>query len=738
MSSITGFKSYSNANLQGANTTSQDISDIENDITLIESKLGLIKSVKDYGAMGDGITNDTSAIQSALNTYGRIWFPEGVYMINGPLTVYPNTHIYGDGRNKTICKLLSGGSNLFNCHCENISIRAMSIDGSRDTGGLGHCIRGNISTSGVFDCLFEDLHIYNSDSYGIGLQTGTIKSVIINNCFIENTGSDGIDMKNKDGVSGNEAVIISNVIIKDPSMKAGNTQKTGIDCRGPCILSNICVLIENTPSSASCDGIRFRIGDEADVNGRGGWRSSLTNFYIKAYDSYIAGLGISAGNENLNISNGTIAYFTRGIRTIADYPNCKITNVTAIGCTHGFEDLSIDTMYVNCSAQNCIERGFYFNTCTRSTCIGCTSKNNGQHGFYDNASLTTSLIKCNAQNNGINNYNSFSTAEIISCLNGVVYLDNRISGSITTNGFSNTYNSFSVFTKDLTIANAHVGISNGNINISNGNINVTGTGVINGNGSGITDINPANIANYIDATKIGTGIISNTEFNYLDGVTSSIQSQINNTVKLSGSQTVAGNKTFSSPMTATGIVNNGYLIMDDDLQINDVGTLIVAGTGDIKVNNGWMYGRSDGTSFYDPKTAYSLSTNPIGAIIEWTSASIGLVSGVTTTITGAPTLDKGVWQVSGSITVSRGSGTYTTGNGLYLTYDSAVNGTQYNTSMGMRYHIPAGAGTLNVVYPSNTLVVTASGGYIRPRYNVTVTTVGTMTVSVSFVFTKVA
>ena len=151
-----------------------------------------------------------------------------------------------------------------------------------------------------------------------------------------------------------------------------------------------------------------------------------------------------------------------------------------------------------------------------------------------------------------------------------------------------------------------------------------------------------------------------------------------------------------------------------------------------------MYGRTDGTSFYDPKTAFTLPTNPIGAVIEWTSASIGLVSGVNTTITGAPTLDKGVWQVSGAITVSRGTGTYTTGNGLYLTYDSAVNGSQYNTSMGMRYHIPAGAGTLNVVYPSNTLVVTVSGGYIRPRYNVTVTTVGTMTVSVAFVFTKIA
>ena len=203
-------------------------------ISPILKMISQIKSIKDYGALGDGVTDDTTAIQTALNTYGRIWFPEGVYMVTG-LIVYPNTHIYGDGRNKTICKLLSGGANLFNCHLDNISIRSMSIDGSRDTGGVGHCLRGNVATSETTDTLFEDLHIYNSYDYGIGLQVNYVKSVIINNCFIENTGSDGIDINNK--VDGNEAIVMSNLIIKDPCMKSGNTQKTGIDCRGPCVLN---------------------------------------------------------------------------------------------------------------------------------------------------------------------------------------------------------------------------------------------------------------------------------------------------------------------------------------------------------------------------------------------------------------------------------------------------------------------------------------------------------------------
>lgn len=85
---------------------------------------------------------------------------------------------------------------------------------------------------------------------------------IINYCFIENVGSDGIDMKNKDGSNGNEAIIISNTIVKYASRK---TNKTGIDCRGSILINNVAVLLKNTPASASCDDIRFRIRDDLDV-----------------------------------------------------------------------------------------------------------------------------------------------------------------------------------------------------------------------------------------------------------------------------------------------------------------------------------------------------------------------------------------------------------------------------------------------------------------------------------------
>ena len=67
-------------------------------------------SVKDFGAVGDGVTNDTDAIQAAI-VYGKdnkvkVYIPSGVYIVT-TLTVYPYTVLEGAGRT-TELKLLDG------------------------------------------------------------------------------------------------------------------------------------------------------------------------------------------------------------------------------------------------------------------------------------------------------------------------------------------------------------------------------------------------------------------------------------------------------------------------------------------------------------------------------------------------------------------------------------------------------------------------------------------------------
>ena len=80
----------------------------------LQSKLDDIVNVRDFGVVGDGITNDLPAINRALyevfcrapnNTLSRrtLYFPGGTYKISGGVIKIPTSaSIIGDGPNKTI------------------------------------------------------------------------------------------------------------------------------------------------------------------------------------------------------------------------------------------------------------------------------------------------------------------------------------------------------------------------------------------------------------------------------------------------------------------------------------------------------------------------------------------------------------------------------------------------------------------------------------------------------------
>ena len=39
-----------------------------------------MKNVRDFGAVGDGITKDTAAVQQAIDQGGTVYFPAGIYL----------------------------------------------------------------------------------------------------------------------------------------------------------------------------------------------------------------------------------------------------------------------------------------------------------------------------------------------------------------------------------------------------------------------------------------------------------------------------------------------------------------------------------------------------------------------------------------------------------------------------------------------------------------------------------
>ena len=51
----------------------------------IPDKLGEAVSVKDFGAVGDGLNDDTLAIQQAVSAHKAVFIPEGTYLISSPI-----------------------------------------------------------------------------------------------------------------------------------------------------------------------------------------------------------------------------------------------------------------------------------------------------------------------------------------------------------------------------------------------------------------------------------------------------------------------------------------------------------------------------------------------------------------------------------------------------------------------------------------------------------------------------
>jgi len=65
---------------------------------------GSVVNVKDYGAVGDGATDDTAAIQAAIDTDIPVYIPEGTYLISSGLNLRFESHVTGAGKEKTILK----------------------------------------------------------------------------------------------------------------------------------------------------------------------------------------------------------------------------------------------------------------------------------------------------------------------------------------------------------------------------------------------------------------------------------------------------------------------------------------------------------------------------------------------------------------------------------------------------------------------------------------------------------
>jgi len=181
----------------------------------IEWAAGDIANVMAFGAVGDGVNEDWSAVQNAVTNHQIIYFPPGTYLVNG-LTIPSDRLLFSNGGvtllvNVGYCATLEGS---------NITLRNLTIQGTHGSGvgGVGATENGlkmYMNSGNLSDVLLERV-TFNNLAFGMRFaadQVGrTAQRITISGCTFTNCATLAIGMTVAPGAN---AYTLSDIRIED-------------------------------------------------------------------------------------------------------------------------------------------------------------------------------------------------------------------------------------------------------------------------------------------------------------------------------------------------------------------------------------------------------------------------------------------------------------------------------------------------------------------------------------------
>jgi hypothetical protein len=319
-----------------------------------------IQNVKDFGAKGDGQSNDALAIQAAINAGKTIYIPPGIYLLNAGLTLPEGKVLFGSGPANSILRVNADVVGVFltegTGHIEQLQLQsnvnttkpAIHIEKTTGPGVAANWylrdlyIRANPDNSpprkfdtGIFadrahTALLERITIDNLNNFGIKL-TRVPHAYLISHCNVANVKT-GIYIEN----AGSGVIIggaVQGRLEKGIEIKPAGTDLSRYELIG------IHFELENTPGSTCLvlDTVRCAtvIGGLWSNNGTNGKAISISNSVVSLVNLAIhSPIEINGENSTVTFVGGEIDISqikdtTQSQRTqylgVFDYPNSEGT-----------------------------------------------------------------------------------------------------------------------------------------------------------------------------------------------------------------------------------------------------------------------------------------------------------------------------------------------------------------------------------------------------------------------------
>jgi hypothetical protein len=148
---------------------------------------------QDYGATGNGTTDDTAALQAAVTALGTagggtLYVPPATYALSAVINVPNEVSILGAGQGASILKQTSTTANVLSyaaTNLGNIQVEKIQILGPGSGSGKGLVMSANGGVNPVVSCAFRDLVIENMGGNGMDIAvliTSTFENVEVVTC----------------------------------------------------------------------------------------------------------------------------------------------------------------------------------------------------------------------------------------------------------------------------------------------------------------------------------------------------------------------------------------------------------------------------------------------------------------------------------------------------------------------------------------------------------------------------